>query len=90
MLAHSREYTDGKYYYAVIPFEGIGHVIILEDTLAKETLKKYFTEDDESAIAVFESMIQLQEERGNEELKNYKLKERLQLGLTDNVRVDKE
>jgi hypothetical protein len=90
MLAHSREYTDGKYYYAIIPFEDAGHVIVLENTLAKETLKKYFTEDDESAIAIFESMIQLQEERGDIDLENYKLKERLQLGLTERVRVDKE
>jgi hypothetical protein len=90
MLAHSREYSDGKYYYGIIPFEGIGHEIVLKNMLTKETLKRYFTEDDESAIAIFESMIQLQEERGDVELENYKLKDRLQLGLTDNVRVDQE
>jgi hypothetical protein len=90
MLAHSREYSDGKYYYGIIPIEGMGHEIVLKNLLTEETLKKYFTEDDESAIAVFESMIQIQEERGNVDLENYKLKDQLQLGLTDVVRVDKE
>jgi len=90
MLAHSREHSDGKYYYAIIPFEGLGNVIVLENQLTKTTLKKYFTEDDETAIAIFESLVELQQDRGDVELENFKVKDRLQFEFTSRVRVDKE
>jgi hypothetical protein len=90
MLAHSREYGDGKYYYAILPMKDLGNLVILERGEEHETLKKYFTEDDETAIAIFEDMVQLQEERGDIDLENYKVGNRLQFEFVSRVRVDKE
>lgn len=90
MLSHNREYSDGKYLYAIIVMEDRGNVIVLENQLTKDTLKRYHTEDDEAAIAIFESMIELQDEKGDQALENYKINEMLAKDLSSRVRVDHE
>ncbi len=90
MLAHVREYNDGQFSYAVIPMHNIGNVVVLENILTNETLKKYFTEDDDAAIAIFESMIECQFNEGNDLLKKYKVAERLGAEVTNRVKIDHE
>jgi hypothetical protein len=90
MLEHSREYTDGKFNYAVIPVKNVGNVVILENELSGKTLKKYFTEDDDSAIAIFESMIECQFNEGDDLLLKYKVSERLAGEYSNRVKVEVE
>lgn len=90
MLAHSREYNDGQYYYAILPIENLGNLIVLHNELTETPLKKYFTEDDESALAIFESMIECQFNEGNSMLEKYKVGERLAFEMTSRIRVDLE
>jgi hypothetical protein len=87
---HSREYEDGQYYYGVIPMKDLGNVVILENLMTKETVKKYFTEDDDAAIAVFESMIDCQFNEGSEFLKKYKMFDRVPGDVSNRVKVEVE
>jgi len=93
MLKHSREYSDGKYRYAIIPLredEEYGNAVILENVLENRPLKKYFTNDDETAIAIFESMIELHDDRGAELLEKYKIAEILSKEYSGRVTVELE
>jgi len=53
-------------------------------------LKKYFTEDDDSAIAIFESMIECQFNEGDDLLLKYKVSERLAGEYSNRVKVEVE
>jgi hypothetical protein len=90
MLAYTREYTDGKYYYALIPMKDMGNVVILENKLTNTLLKRYFTTDDEAAIIIFESLIDLQEERGSEEVEKYKISDMLGKEFASRVKIECE
>jgi len=89
MLTHSREYTNGKYGLIIIPI-GEGNLVKLDDIENDFNLKQYFTKDDETAFALFESMLELINTLEFEKLKAYNIKDLLPEQYRFHVIVNKE
>jgi hypothetical protein len=77
MLMFTREYTDGRYVFMAMPILGKGNMVTLEDKLKGASLKQYFTTDDETALALFESMMSCYNDKGAEHLELYKSKDNI-------------
>lgn len=84
MLSFTREYTDGQYEFMASKFLE-GNIVVLQNKLTGVVLKQYFTEDDETAIALFESMLMCHRERGNEALEKYTSKEHISEELNGRI-----
>jgi hypothetical protein len=77
-MLNSREWNDGRYYFKLIPIEQVGYVIRLDDKYRNDyNMKQYFTKDDESAIVVFDAMMECYEREGEEALSLFDAKARL-------------
>ena len=89
MLTHSREYTNGKYGLIIVP-TAEGNLVKLDDTENDYNLKQYFTKDDETAFALFESMLELINRSEDAKLLNYKCKDHVSEQYLYHVVINKE
>ena len=93
MLKFDRIYSDGKYKFTAGPMgtkEGMGNIIKLENILENVLLKEYTTKDDETAIALLETLMMVYHERGEEELLTYSYKIHLPDILQNKIEYVKE
>jgi hypothetical protein len=86
MLTFNREYKDGKYVYLLIPVKNTNYVKLI-DEIDKKMVKEYKTEDDEAALYIYQSLIDIQERFGYDFLLNFKVKDQLPGYLVSNVEV---
>ena len=89
MLTHSREYTNGKYGLIIVPI-GEGNLVKLDDIENDYNLKQYFTKDDETAFALFESVLDLINRMEDDKLLNYKCKDHISEQYYYHVNINKE
>lgn len=73
MLEFVREVFDGKYRIraeTIDPATGMNKISVT-DTLADKVIKKYFTDDDEAAIALFQTILDVYDSRGEMDLVHF-------------------
>ena len=90
-MLNERNYFDGRYDFNMKPHNNVNYIVSVEDKMSDvPSLKEYVTEDDDTALAVFESMVEIYMQFGEVNLINYKVAEQLQSRYSELVTVIKE
>lgn len=77
MLTYNRKHEDGKYVFEMKIVDNEDYIISLFNVIDSIMLKEYKTRDDDSALAIYDTLIDVYLNEGEEKLQKFEVNVRL-------------